>query len=54
MIYGSFVLAMKPGELHIHYAHLFNDVKDVYRTKQNVIDRLRRDQELLASLSMQA
>jgi hypothetical protein len=34
--------------------YLFNDVKDVYRTKQNVIDRLRRDQELLASLSMQA
>ncbi len=54
VIYGSFVLAMKPGELQIHYAHLFNDVKDVYRTKQNVIDRLRRDQELLASLSMQA
>ena len=54
VIYGSFVLAMKPGELHIHYAHLFNDVKDVYRTKQNVIDRLRRDQELLAFLSVQA
>ena len=54
MIYGSFVLAMKPAELHIHYAHLFNDVKDVYRTKQNVIDRLRRDQELLTFLSVQA
>ena len=54
VVYGSFVLAMKPAELHAHYAHLFKDVKDVYRTKQNVIDRLRRDQALLAFLSVQA
>ena len=54
VIYGSFVQAMKPAELHTHYAHLFDDVKDVYRTKQNVIDRLRRDQALLAFLSVQA
>jgi hypothetical protein len=50
VIYGSFVLAMKPAELRRHYAHLFGDVKDVYRTKQNVIERLRRDQTLLALL----
>lgn len=54
VIYGSFVLALKPAELHTHYADLFSDVKDVYRTKQNVIERLRRDQSLLAFLSVQA
>lgn len=51
VVFGSFVLAMKPAELHVRYAHLFSDVKDVYRTKQNVLERLRRDQELLAALS---
>lgn len=53
VIYGSFVHAMKPAELHSHYAHLFSDVKDVYRTKQNVIERLRRDETLTSYLSSQ-
>lgn len=47
VVFGSFVLAMKPAELQLRYAHLFSDVKDVYRTKQNVLERLRRDPELL-------
>lgn len=47
VVVGSFVLAMKPAELHQRYTHLFSDVKDVYRTKQNVLERLRRDPELL-------
>ena len=47
VVFGSFVLAMKPAELHLRYPNLFNDVKDVYRTKQNVLERLRRDPELL-------
>lgn len=46
VIYGSFVMALKPAELQAHYAHLFADIKDVYRTKQNVLDRLRRDLEI--------
>lgn len=50
VVFGSFVLAMKPAELHQRYTHLFSDVKEVYRTKQNVIDRLRRDHDLLAAL----
>lgn len=54
VIFGSFVLAMKPAELFIQYAHLFSDVKDVYRTKQNVIDRLRRDETLLALIGAPA
>ncbi len=46
VVFGSFVLAMKPAELQRRYAHLFGDVRDVYRTKQNVLERLRRDPEL--------
>lgn len=46
VIYGSFVLALKPRELQIKYNSTFSDVKDVYRVKQNVLDRLRRDSEL--------
>jgi DNA-directed RNA polymerase specialized sigma24 family protein len=47
VVFGSFVLAMKPAELQMRYAHLFSDVREVYRAKQNVLDRLRRDPELL-------
>lgn len=50
VVFGSFVLAMKPAELQQHYAHLFSDVHDVYRTKQNVLERLRRDQSLRLTL----
>lgn len=50
VVFGSFVLAMKPAELHLRYAHLFSDVHDVYRTKQNVLERLRRDQDLHLTL----
>jgi DNA-directed RNA polymerase specialized sigma24 family protein len=46
VVFGSFVLAMKPAELQVRYAHLFGDVREVYRVKQNVLDRLRRDPEL--------
>ncbi|HNS00855.1 MAG TPA: sigma-70 family RNA polymerase sigma factor [Anaerolineae bacterium] len=48
VVVGSFVLAMKPAELQVRYPHLFSDVREVYRTKQNVLDRLRRDPELRA------
>jgi hypothetical protein len=46
-IYGSFVLALKPAELVQHYPGVFQDVKEVYLVKENVLDRLRRDAELL-------
>lgn len=46
VVFGSFVLAMKPAELQVRYAHLFGDVREVYRVKQNVLERLRRDPEL--------
>jgi hypothetical protein len=45
VIYGSFSLDLKPQELCEHFRSLFTDVDEVYRVKQNVIARLRRDPE---------
>jgi len=45
VIYGSFVLELKPQELLIHYRKLFVDLDEIYRVKQNVLARLRRDNE---------
>lgn len=46
VIYGSFVLALKPRELYAQYRELFRDVTEVYRVKENVLARLRRDADL--------
>ena len=46
VIYGSFVLALKPRELYADYMHVFSDVTEIYRIKQNVLARLGRDDEL--------
>jgi len=46
VVYGSFVLALKPRELYAQFRETFRDVKEVYRVKENVLARLRRDAEL--------
>jgi DNA-directed RNA polymerase specialized sigma24 family protein len=46
VVYGSFVLALKPRELYAQYDKLFGDVTEIYRIKENVLSRLRRDAEL--------
>jgi DNA-directed RNA polymerase specialized sigma24 family protein len=46
VVYGSFVLALKPRELFAHFQETFRDVNEVYRVKENVLARLRRDAEL--------
>jgi len=43
VVYGSFVLALKPRELYDRYPNTFRDVRHVYRVKENVLARLRRD-----------
>jgi hypothetical protein len=43
VIQGVFVLALKPRELCDHYRNEFTGVEEVYRIKQNVLARLRRD-----------
>ena len=46
VVYGSFVLALKPRELYAQFRETFCDVNEVYRVKENVLARLRRDAEL--------
>jgi DNA-directed RNA polymerase specialized sigma24 family protein len=46
VVYGSFVLALKPRELAARYPEMFDDVRQVYRIKENVLARLGRDAEL--------
>ena len=53
VIYGSFVLALKPRELYDQSQDTFCDVQEIYRIKENVLARLRRDAELEAMLKDQ-
>jgi DNA-directed RNA polymerase specialized sigma24 family protein len=46
--YDSFVLDLKPAEIHERYPLNFESVREVYRIKENVLERLRRDPGLLA------
>jgi hypothetical protein len=50
VIYGSFVMALKPRELYDHYRDHFNSVDEVYLIKQNILSRLRRDPEFVKYL----
>jgi DNA-directed RNA polymerase specialized sigma24 family protein len=50
VMYGSFVLGLPPRELVAHFDDTFGDVREVYRVKENVLARLRRDAELLSFL----
>lgn len=45
VIHGSFVLDLKPQEILDHFQSLFSGVDEIYRVKQNIISRLRRDAE---------
>lgn len=45
VIEGLFVLELKPRELFERYKGSFTDVAEIYRTKQNVLARLSRDEE---------
>ena len=45
VIHGAFVLDLKPQEIYEHFRGLFSDVDEIYRVKQNIISRLRRDTE---------
>ncbi len=45
VVYGSFVLGLKPRQIHDLFPETFQDVAEVHRVKQNVLARLRRDPE---------
>jgi hypothetical protein len=51
---GSFILGLKPREVYETYGGEFKDIQDVYRVKENVIERLRRNQGFLDYFSAYA
>jgi hypothetical protein len=46
VVYGSFVLALKPREILAQHKDTFRDIEEVYRIKANVLARLARDPKL--------
>jgi DNA-directed RNA polymerase specialized sigma24 family protein len=54
VLYGSFVLGLKPREINAQWPDAFRDVKEVYRVKQNVLERLGRDTALRGILDPDA
>jgi hypothetical protein len=45
VVYGMFVLALKPREILEQYPDMFQGIQDVYRVKENLVARLRRNDE---------
>jgi DNA-directed RNA polymerase specialized sigma24 family protein len=45
---ASFEWGMKPGEIHARWPHRFESTRQVYRIKENILRRLRRDLDLRA------
>lgn len=46
VLHASFVLGLKPQEMLTQYPGAFEDVKEIYQTKENILSRLRRSQDL--------
>jgi len=46
LLYQTYVVGMKPIEIHQNARHLFPTVDDVYRVKRNVLERLRRNKRV--------
>lgn len=46
VVYNMFVLGMKPREVADKFQDIFDDVTVVYRVKENLLARLRRNDEL--------
>jgi DNA-directed RNA polymerase specialized sigma24 family protein len=46
VVYESFALNLPPRAIVQRYPSIFDDVREVYRIKHNLFDRLRRDEEL--------
>ncbi len=46
VVYASFRLALSPREILAEYPGVFRDIKEIYRHKANLLDRLERDDEI--------
>lgn len=54
VVHCSYVLGLKPRQIYARFDDKFDDVTDIYRIKQNVLDRFRRDSELKEYLTEHA
>lgn len=50
VVHCIFVQDLKPRQIMTEYGDVFADVKEIYRVKENVLTRLRRDQALQRQL----
>jgi hypothetical protein len=50
----QFVLDLKPREIYAQFPKMFSDVREVYRTRDNILRRLRRDPELQEFIGVDA
>jgi hypothetical protein len=51
ILFGYFMLGLKPKEIFEVYSGEFEGVEDVYRTKEYLLNRLRRNHELINFLT---
>lgn len=54
VLHYSYVVGFKPSQIYEEKEELFDDVREIYRIKENVLARLRRDTGLQASLMHRA
>ena len=54
VVYDAYLLGLKPREVYARAPELFASVQEVYRAKENVLARLRRDSELARLLAQHA
>jgi hypothetical protein len=54
VLYGLYVMGYKPRELYAQYPDRFRNVNEIYRVRENVIARLRRDADLAKSFGWNA
>jgi hypothetical protein len=50
VLHYSYVVGFKPSQIYEEKEELFDDVREIYRIKENVLARLRRDTGLQALL----
>ncbi len=50
----AFLLGLKPGDTFHRFPSLFRDNDEVYQVKENILERLRHDDEILKLMGLQA
>jgi DNA-directed RNA polymerase specialized sigma24 family protein len=50
VLYASFVLGKKPREILAEFSSTFSNVQEIYRVKENILSRFRRNQDVMKLL----